>query len=241
MAEEKKLEDEKVTKTEEPTETTVITIDGEVYQIDNIGEIGDGTIVVEKMPEEPVETGDTMILPFYDGDEVEEDDIVVEQEVEEAEEPVITKTEEIDSSEEIEIELNTIKHEEPLEKPQEVKFEKKEKPKAAKKTDDSVPIFLSDKALKESVAELLEFLIDEDTLKEFGWPRASVEKVLPLVIERCGLEPSTDTNDGMDVGSRIRENTKILFALTMEGDNIKALLNNHTIDEVIVNVLKTKQ
>lgn len=78
-------------------------------------------------------------------------------------------------------------------------------------------------------------------LEEFGWPKAPVEDVLSNVIVRCGHKPARDEEDmGGDVTTRMRENTKILFALTMDDDNIKTLLNNHTVDEVIMNVLKTK-
>lgn len=109
------------------------------------------------------------------------------------------------------------------------------------KQDDSVPIFLSDASLKQKISELLCLLIDEEMLEEFGWPKAPVEDVLSNVIVRCGHKPARDEEDmGGDVTTRMRENTKILFALTMDDDNIKTLLNNHTVDEVIMNVLKTK-
>lgn len=105
--------------------------------------------------------------------------------------------------------------------------------------EESIPIFLSDAALKKKVSELLCVLIDEEVLTEFGWPTAPVEAVLSAVIQRCGHKPSADTEAG-DCSTRMRENTKILFALTMEDDSIKTLLNNHTIDEVITNVLRNK-
>uniref|UniRef100_A0A1Q3FGX3 Putative gonadotropin inducible transcription factor n=1 Tax=Culex tarsalis TaxID=7177 RepID=A0A1Q3FGX3_CULTA len=112
---------------------------------------------------------------------------------------------------------------------------KKEKP------DDSVPIFLSDSSLKQKISELLCLLIDEEMLEEFGWPKAPVEEVLSNVIVRCGHKPARDEEDmGGDATTRMRENTKILFSLTMDDDNIKTLLNNHTVDEVIMNVLKTR-
>ncbi|EAT46697.1 AAEL002145-PA [Aedes aegypti] len=105
--------------------------------------------------------------------------------------------------------------------------------------DDSMPIFLSDAVLKEKVNELLCMLIDEEVLTEFGWPRAPVDRVLSEVIKRCGHKPASGVETG-DYTTRMRENTKILFALTMEDDSIRTLLNNHTIDEVIMSVLKSK-
>lgn len=105
--------------------------------------------------------------------------------------------------------------------------------------EESIPIFLSDDLLKKKVSELLCVLIDDEVLMEFGWPTAPVENVLSEVIQRCGHKPAADAEAG-DCSTRMRENTKILFALTMEDDNIKTLLNNHTIDEVITNVLRNK-
>ncbi|XP_065089884.1 protein suppressor of hairy wing-like [Ochlerotatus camptorhynchus] len=105
--------------------------------------------------------------------------------------------------------------------------------------EESIPIFLSDDALKKKVSELLCVLIDEEVLTEFGWPTAPVQDVLSDVIKRCGHKPAADAEVG-DCSTRMRENTKILFALTMEDDSIKTLLNNHTIDEVITNVLRNK-
>ncbi|XP_058813308.1 protein suppressor of hairy wing [Topomyia yanbarensis] len=105
--------------------------------------------------------------------------------------------------------------------------------------DDTVPIFLSDAVLKDKISELLCLLIEEDTLVEIGWPTAPVEDVLSSVIRRCGHKPARNEEAG-DSTTRMRENTKILFALTMDDANIKSLLNNHTVDEVIMNVLKNK-
>lgn len=107
--------------------------------------------------------------------------------------------------------------------------------------EESIPIFLSDVTLKQKISELLRLLIDEDMLAEFGWPAAPVEKVLSDVIIRCGHKPAIDDEDASgDYATRMRENTKILFSLTMDEDNIKTVLNNHTVDEVIMNVLKNK-
>ncbi|XP_062558649.1 protein suppressor of hairy wing-like [Armigeres subalbatus] len=105
--------------------------------------------------------------------------------------------------------------------------------------DDSMPIFMSDAMLREKISELLCMLIDEEMLVEFGWPKTPVDRVLGEVIQRCGHKPVAGVEYG-DITTRMRENTKILFSLTMEDDNIRTLLNNHTIDEVIMSVLKSK-
>lgn len=43
--------------------------------------------------------------------------------------------------------------------------------------------YLPDDALTESIGELLTMLVDETTLKSFGWPTASVDKLLESVIK----------------------------------------------------------
>ncbi|XP_052862988.1 zinc finger protein 37-like [Anopheles cruzii] len=111
--------------------------------------------------------------------------------------------------------------------------------KRQKPDDDSIPIFLSDSMLMDKVSELLQMLIGEEMLKEFGWPKAPVDDVLVRVIRRCGHQPAKGEEAG-DHTTRMRENTKILFSVTMDDNDVKALLNNHTVDEVIMHVLKSK-
>ncbi|XP_058128875.1 protein suppressor of hairy wing-like [Anopheles coustani] len=106
-------------------------------------------------------------------------------------------------------------------------------------TDDSIPIFLSDEMLSEKIAELLLMLVGEEMLQEFGWPETPVEDLLCQVILRCGHRPTKGEEAG-DNTTRMRENTKILFSVTMDEEDIKPLLNNHTVDEVIMHVLKSK-
>lgn len=98
-------------------------------------------------------------------------------------------------------------------------------------------IFLNETQLKKSIGALLNLLIDEETLTSFGWPNTSVEEVLSSVISRCGHKPA-DYSDCSDYTTKMRENTKLLFTVVIDDDSIKTLLNNHTIDEVIIRVLK---
>lgn len=98
-------------------------------------------------------------------------------------------------------------------------------------------IFLNEVQLKKSIGALLNLLIDEETLASFGWPNTSVEEVLSSVISRCGHKPA-NYNDCSDYTTKMRENTKLLFTVVIDDDSIKTLLNNHTIDEVIIRVLK---
>lgn len=87
-----------------------------------------------------------------------------------------------------------------------------------------------------SVKELLSLLVDESTLTIFGWPTTPVDKLLDLVIKRCGHEPAS-AND-FDYLGRLRENAKLLFTVVIDDDAVKSLLNNQTVDEVIMHVLK---
>lgn len=100
--------------------------------------------------------------------------------------------------------------------------------------------FMDDATLKNSISQLLNLLVDEETLSQFGWPETGVEEVLSSVIKQCGHKPA-DYKDCADYTTKMRENTKLLFTVVIDDDSIKSLLNNHTIDEVILRVLKMAQ
>ncbi|CAG9857712.1 unnamed protein product [Phyllotreta striolata] len=90
--------------------------------------------------------------------------------------------------------------------------------------------------LTESIKELLTLLVDEECLLEFGYPEAPVDKVLDSVIAKCGHKPASE--EDFDYIGRIRENAKLLFTVVIDDEAVKELLNNQTVDEVIVHVLK---
>lgn len=90
--------------------------------------------------------------------------------------------------------------------------------------------------LTDSIKELLNLLVDEDTLESFGWPDTPVDKLLDAVIKRCGHKPASEEN--FDYIGRMRENAKLLFTVVIDDEAVKSLLNNQTVDEVILHVLK---
>ncbi|XP_064472341.1 zinc finger protein 260-like [Ornithodoros turicata] len=95
---------------------------------------------------------------------------------------------------------------------------------------------LSEQALCESIRELLGLLVDEPTLKGFGYPDRPVDELLEAVIRRCGHSPASPDDYGyMD---RLRENSKLLFTVVIDDNAVKTLLNNQTVDEVILHVLR---
>ncbi|XP_063231421.1 gastrula zinc finger protein XlCGF57.1-like [Bacillus rossius redtenbacheri] len=95
---------------------------------------------------------------------------------------------------------------------------------------------LGDEALADSVRELLTLLVDEATLKGFGWPNAPVDRLLEAVIKRCGHQPMG--SDDLGYTDRLRENAKLLFTVVIDDSAVKTLLNNQTVDEVILHVLR---
>ncbi|XP_065295298.1 zinc finger protein 2-like isoform X2 [Dermacentor albipictus] len=100
----------------------------------------------------------------------------------------------------------------------------------------TVARILSEQVLCESIRELLGLLIDEPTLKGFGYPDKPVDELLEAVIRRCGHSPaSPDKYNYMD---RLRENSKLLFTGVINDNAVKTLLNNQTVDEVILHVLR---
>lgn len=90
--------------------------------------------------------------------------------------------------------------------------------------------------LTDSIKELLTLLVDESTLNAFGWPDAPVDKLLDAVIKRCGHKPASE--EDFDYIGRLRENAKLLFTVVIDDDAVKSLLNNQTVDEVILHVLR---
>lgn len=90
--------------------------------------------------------------------------------------------------------------------------------------------------LTDSIKELLSLLVDDECLKAFGWPDAPVDKLLDAVIMRCGQTPASE--EDFDYLGRMRENVKLLFTVVIDDDAVKSLLNNQTVDEVIMHVLR---
>uniref|UniRef100_A0A8D8VZB7 Protein suppressor of hairy wing n=1 Tax=Cacopsylla melanoneura TaxID=428564 RepID=A0A8D8VZB7_9HEMI len=99
------------------------------------------------------------------------------------------------------------------------------------------PPVLSESELVESMHELLSLLIDEESLKSYGWPEASVDSVIEAVISQCGHTPATET-DEMSYADSLRENAKLLFSVVTDDAAIKQLLNNQTVDQVILHMLR---
>lgn len=99
---------------------------------------------------------------------------------------------------------------------------------------------LNDAELTVKVGELLKMLVDENILHSLGWPhkKAKCVDVLDEVLQQCGQEPVDDAACGGDYGQKLRENTKLLFTTVIDNESIRELLNNHSVDEVILHVLK---
>lgn len=102
-------------------------------------------------------------------------------------------------------------------------------------TLDGGPL-LDETTLSDSLKELMSLLVDETTLRTFGWPDREVEEVLGAVIRRCGHEPLDDV--GLSYCDRLRENAKLLFTVVIDDTAVKTLLSNQTVDEVILHVLR---
>lgn len=95
---------------------------------------------------------------------------------------------------------------------------------------------LGEQKLCDSIKELLSLLVDEATLKGFGWPDAPVDELLESVIKRCGHTPVKQ--EDYSFYDRLRENSKLLFTVVIDDNAVKTLLNNQTVDEVILHVLR---
>lgn len=103
--------------------------------------------------------------------------------------------------------------------------------------DEEKPtICMDEKKLQSRVAELLKIVVDEDVLSKFGYPAVDVDTVLTFVLQECEQKP-VDFASCPDIGTKIRENVKLLFTTVIGDDSIKEMLNNHTVDEVIDHVI----
>lgn len=94
---------------------------------------------------------------------------------------------------------------------------------------------LTEAELCDHVKELLTLLVDEETLRAFGWPDKPVDELLEAVIKRCGHTPVNP--DNYAYVDRLKENSKLLFTVVIDDNAVKTLLNNQTVDEVIQHVL----
>ncbi|XP_059053124.1 gastrula zinc finger protein XlCGF57.1-like [Achroia grisella] len=101
------------------------------------------------------------------------------------------------------------------------------------KTEDS-PL-MSEDELVENLKTLLSQLIDKDTLECFGWPDETVDVVLEKVIEHCGARAAD--RDRWTRVQCLRENTKHLFLYAVEDKNIARMLDTHTIDQIVKNII----
>uniref|UniRef100_T1JG23 C2H2-type domain-containing protein n=1 Tax=Strigamia maritima TaxID=126957 RepID=T1JG23_STRMM len=102
--------------------------------------------------------------------------------------------------------------------------------------DQSTDSVLTEAQLAESIRELLSLLVDEPTLRGFGWPDKPIDQLLEAVIRRCGHTPvNPEDYTFMD---RLRENSKLLFTVVIDDNAVRTLLNNQTVDEVILHVLR---
>lgn len=95
---------------------------------------------------------------------------------------------------------------------------------------------MNDDELHARVTELLKIVVDEEILTKFGYPTVDVDSVLTSVLQECEQNP-VDIASCADVGTKIRENVKILFTTVIGDDSISEMLNNHTVDEVINHVI----
>ncbi|XP_037294018.1 protein suppressor of hairy wing isoform X2 [Manduca sexta] len=100
--------------------------------------------------------------------------------------------------------------------------------------DEPGPL-MTEEELVESLDKLLCKLIDEETLRCFGWPDVTVDVVLEKVIEKCGCRPAD--REMWTRMQRLRENTKHLFLYVIEDKTINDMLGKYTIDQIIKHIL----
>ncbi|KAL7298269.1 hypothetical protein TKK_0008621 [Trichogramma kaykai] len=108
---------------------------------------------------------------------------------------------------------------------------------ANEKTKAGETKIMSLNELMKAITDLLEMLIEKETLELFGWLQSPLQDILEAVIRRCGCEPLTADND-LPLPERLRGNVKLLFNAVIEDENVKSLMTTQTVDEVIMHVLE---
>ncbi|CAG0911179.1 unnamed protein product, partial [Cyprideis torosa] len=83
---------------------------------------------------------------------------------------------------------------------------------------------------------LLALLVDEQTLVGFGWPERPTDELLEAVIRRCGHSPAS--HQLFSNADRLRYNARMLFTVVIDDAAVRTLLQNQTVDEVILHVLR---
>lgn len=84
--------------------------------------------------------------------------------------------------------------------------------------------------------ELLELLVDPNTLRNFGWPHFSPDAMLQAVLVKCGKEPFIDSKQPLI--HRLRTNVKILFSFIVDDQAaLETLFARRPIEQVLQQVI----
>ena len=96
-------------------------------------------------------------------------------------------------------------------------------------------ISLMDEEFNETLKKLLKILVDDQTLRTInGWPSLGSKEILEFLIKKCGHNTiNAIVNDQLDECDRLRANLNLFFTI-IDDEAVKRLLNNHSIDEVLV-------
>ena len=81
----------------------------------------------------------------------------------------------------------------------------------------------------------MKILVDDQTLRTInGWPSLGSKEILEFLIKKCGHNTiNAIVNDQLDECDRLRANLNLFFTI-IDDEAVKRLLNNHSIDEVLV-------
>ena len=98
------------------------------------------------------------------------------------------------------------------------------------------PIILTIHLIAGNIVELLNLLLDSNTLRNFGWPERSVDSVLQQVLIQCNLNPCADA--ALSLSQRLCVNTKILFGYVVDNQPaLESLLARCPIDKFLEQVI----
>lgn len=104
--------------------------------------------------------------------------------------------------------------------------------------DQPTVVFKTDAELAGNVIKILENLFDETVLRGLGWPDANVDVILDTILQSLDLKPANRT-ECAEYGVRLRDNMMKLFAKFIGKDEMEAMQNNYTTDQMLQHVVDT--
>lgn len=92
--------------------------------------------------------------------------------------------------------------------------------------------YLTEKALKKVLADILTGLLDKKILTKIGWPAIGVEATLEQVLKMIGVNVDNDAEEEEDAMEKLRQQIMSLLEKFI-GPDLESMMNNYTVDQIL--------